>query len=104
MTPPTMAPVWFEELDFVELDAETVLVGEEARTGEKFEGDVGDAEVEGDAEDDVEAEPVDVEAELVDDADFEVLDGLTSVVTPSMTKTPFLSLQQFSASVPFPQQ
>lgn len=103
MTPPTITPVWFEEVELaelVELGAETVLVGAEeveTRAGETIEDDFEDAELDVDPD-------ADPEAELVDNAVFEVLDGFTSVVTPSMTKTPFLSLQHSSAKVPFPQQ
>lgn len=103
MTPPTITPVWFEEVElaeFAELETKAVPVGVEeveTRAGEKIEDDFEEAELDVDPDADPEAEPV-------DDAVFEVLDGFTSVVTPSITKTPFLSLQHFSARVPFPQQ
>lgn len=92
-TPPAIAPAWFEELDVVDGDAMIVLVGEERRAGEIMDEDDEDEELE-----------VDFDTALVEDAAFEVLDGFTSVVTPSITKTPFLSLQHFSARVPLPQQ
>lgn len=43
-------------------------------------------------------------AKLFDDRCDEVAEGLTSVVTPLITNTPLLFLQQLSARVPFPQQ
>ena len=93
--------MWSEELGLDVTEGEIMLV-ELADVVEEVEGeDALAAGIPVSSEGDFDLEDV---TELFGDRCDEVAEGLTSVVTPSITKTPFLFSQQLSARVPFPQQ